>query len=78
MFHLNSEAPLLFGICIRKSLQNYEIQFSPIDTSKKSLKHITQSYTSLLEGYIKQYPEQYFWFHRRWKTTLKTRGNNEI
>ena len=78
MFHLNSEAPLLFGICIRKSLQNYEIQFSPIDTSKKSLKHITQSYTSLLESYIKQYPEQYFWFHRRWKTTLKTRGNNKI
>ena len=27
MFHLNSEAPLLFGIRIRKSLQDYEIQF---------------------------------------------------
>ena len=78
MFHLNSEAPLLFGICIRKSLQNYEIQFSPVDTSKKSLQYITQSYTSLLESYVKQYPEQYFWFHRRWKTTLKTRGNNKI
>ena len=78
MFHINSEAPLLFGICIRRSLQNYEIQFSSVDTSKKSLQHITQSYTSLLESYIKQYPEQYFWFHRRWKTTLKTSGNNKI
>ena len=78
MFHLNSEAPMLFGICIRKSLRNYEIQFSSVDTSKKTLQHITQSYTSLLEGYIKQYPEQYFWFHRRWKTTLKINENNQI
>ena len=32
------------------------------------LKEITQEYTSQLESYIKQYPDQYFWFHRRWKT----------
>ena len=78
MFHLNSEAPLLFGVCVQKSLQNYEIQFSSVDTSKKSLQHITQSYTSLLESFIKQNPEQYFWFHRRWKTTIKTDENNQI
>ena len=21
-----------------------------------------------IENYIKKYPDQYFWFHRRWKT----------
>ena len=30
--------------------------------------NITQAYTSILENFIKKKPEQYFWFHRRWKT----------
>ncbi len=71
MFHLNSNAPVLFGVCIRKNLRSYNIEFSSVDTSKKSLEHITQSYTSLLENSIRKYPEQYFWFHRRWKTRPK-------
>lgn len=28
---------------------------------------ITKRFTSALEGLIRQYPEQYFWLHRRWK-----------
>lgn len=34
-------------------------------------RQIVQQYTSLLESVIREYPEQYFWFHRRWKTTSK-------
>ena len=33
-----------------------------------SIASITQTFTSILEDYIRKYPEQYFWFHRRWKT----------
>jgi KDO2-lipid IV(A) lauroyltransferase len=29
---------------------------------------ITQYYTALLESYIRRYPEQYFWMHKRWKS----------
>jgi KDO2-lipid IV(A) lauroyltransferase len=32
-----------------------------------AVKAITQRYTSALEGVVAQYPEQYFWLHRRWK-----------
>jgi Kdo2-lipid IVA lauroyltransferase/acyltransferase len=28
---------------------------------------ITERYTKALEGMVRQYPEQYFWLHRRWK-----------
>jgi KDO2-lipid IV(A) lauroyltransferase len=30
---------------------------------------MTQAYTSALERAVRQYPEEYFWPHRRWKST---------
>ena len=32
-----------------------------------AVKAITQRFTTALENMIRQYPEQYFWVHRRWK-----------
>ncbi|HIC73658.1 MAG TPA: lipid A biosynthesis acyltransferase, partial [Candidatus Marinimicrobia bacterium] len=29
---------------------------------------VMERFTALLEKEIRQRPEQYFWFHRRWKT----------
>jgi len=68
LFHIRTEAPMVIGVCIRKSPSQYEIKMSTIDTSKRNIKQITQAYTSILEKHIREYPEQYFWFHRRWKT----------
>jgi KDO2-lipid IV(A) lauroyltransferase len=39
-----------------------------------AVKSITQRYTSALEGLIRQYPEQYFWVHRRWKHQPKEKA----
>ena len=68
LFHINTRAPLLLGVCFKENFQKYHIHFKAINTKNKSLEEITQEYTSQLEFYIKQYPDQYFWFHRRWKT----------
>jgi KDO2-lipid IV(A) lauroyltransferase len=35
---------------------------------KEDILRLTQSCTSLIEEKIRQYPEQWFWFHNRWKT----------
>ena len=52
---------------------HYEISFKRINfeltgEQKKDLQIISQKITFELEKVIKEYPEQYFWMHRRWKT----------
>lgn len=68
LFHLNTNASLIFGICVQKNIRQYQVEFIPINPDKKSVEDITQLYTSVIEQSIKKYPEQYFWFHNRWKT----------
>jgi KDO2-lipid IV(A) lauroyltransferase len=68
LFHLNTNASLIFGICVQKDIEKYRVEFIPINPKKKSTEDITQLYTTIIEQSIKKYPEQYFWFHNRWKT----------
>ena len=68
LFHLNTNASLIFGICVKKNIRKYRVEFIPINPKKKSIEDITQLYTTIIEKSIKKYPEQYFWFHNRWKT----------
>lgn len=39
------------------------------DMPESSLKEGLQRYMSLLERYIRQYPDQWLWLHKRWKST---------
>ena len=68
IFHIKTSAPMMIGTCIKKAFMHYEIRFCSIDTSSQNLTDITQNYTTILENHIRKNPEQYFWFHRRWKT----------
>ncbi len=75
-FHLENGAPIIFTICYQNKPNDYTIEFHPIKTAPDAtVELITQSYTSLLEEYVRRYPEQYFWFHRRWKTKPITKDN---
>ncbi len=45
-----------------------EIKYElPQQMTEKWVQDITQTLTSRLEQEIRLYPEQYFWFHRRWR-----------
>ena len=51
---------------------HYEISFKRINfeltgEQKKDLQIISQKITCELEKVIREYPEQYFWMHRRWR-----------
>ena len=69
LFHLKSKSPIIFVTCHMESINKYILNIEPVKTQNKSdIESITISYTRLLENVIKKHPEQYFWFHRRWKT----------
>jgi len=68
-FHINTGAPMIFASCIKTSFNNFHVSFEKIPNGT-DLKMITQSFTKILENKIREYPEQYFWFHRRWKTKI--------
>lgn len=74
IFHLKTGAPMVFVTGIRRNLGKIDIYFEriPDSTDKtvndEAIRDITQSHTSILEKWIRKFPTQYFWTHRRWKT----------
>jgi KDO2-lipid IV(A) lauroyltransferase len=40
------------------------------------VQRLTQQYTRVVEDYVRQYPDQWLWIHRRWKT--RPPGEREI
>ncbi len=68
-FHLETHSPLLFISCHLDQRGQYNLHIQPVNPSGPiTVETITQAYTDLLEEKIRQFPDQYFWFHRRWKT----------
>ena len=37
----------------------------------EDVKKYTQEWTKVLENYVRKYPDQWVWIHRRWKTQEK-------
>ena len=71
-FHLKTNTPILLGFCILSKDLNYELSFQELNleglsqNSNEAIVEINQRFTKLLEEFVKKYPEQYFWFHRKW------------
>jgi KDO2-lipid IV(A) lauroyltransferase len=72
---LRCRMPVVPIFCMRETHGTYHLQVLPPLTFKRSesLRHDIQAYTQMLmdtlENAINDYPEQWFWFHRRWKRT---------
>lgn len=81
VFSLRADVPVIMGFCIRqKQFSSHKIKFLKVDFKKtgnyeKDIELLTSKYTQILEGFIKKYPDHWFWFHKRWKTVIDNTPN---
>ena len=72
VFALRLNAPLVFAAAIRQPSGQYVLHMENIPLSdtgniEADVDTIVAAYTNTLERWVRRYPEQYFWQHRRWK-----------
>jgi len=71
---LKTGAPLIFGAAVRETDGTHSIYLEEIPHSDlngmtdENISTLTQRHAAVLEKYIRQYPDHWFWMHRRWKT----------
>jgi Kdo2-lipid IVA lauroyltransferase/acyltransferase len=67
-------AAVVLGLVIwDESLKKYRLRFEPVEWIKREdpeeeIVVSTANFTRLIEEYVRRYPDQWLWVHRRWKT----------
>ena len=70
---LKTGAPVLYGISVRQDDYSYKSVMAEIskenlpESNEEKIKELSQRHMSYLEGFIRKYPEQWLWMHKRWK-----------
>jgi KDO2-lipid IV(A) lauroyltransferase len=72
VFALRLGVPLVVGTAIRMPSGKYRAVVEPVevvDTGHREhdIDVVVAQYTAVLERWVREYPEQYLWQHRRWK-----------
>jgi len=72
---IKTGAAVLFGVSTRNSDGTYNVKLHEIETSvyteanEENVRELTQKHADLLIEYIKERPDHWLWFHRRFKNT---------
>jgi KDO2-lipid IV(A) lauroyltransferase len=75
-FHLKTNTPILLGFCILCEDLHYKLSFQELDLAglpkniNDAIVEINQRFSKILEKTVREYPEQYFWFHRKWNREI--------
>ena len=72
VFALRLDVPVVFGAAVRQPSGKYRLVFERVaveDTGDRDrdVDAIVARYTAALERWVRRYPDQYFWHHRRWR-----------
>jgi len=71
---MRSGAPVVPAFMARQKSGKYKFILKPAieavctDDYEEDLQVNTQRFTKIVEEIVREYPEQWFWFHQRWKT----------
>jgi KDO2-lipid IV(A) lauroyltransferase len=71
-FALRLGSPVIFLVALREPDGRFTAHFERVpvrETGDKNadVDRIVADYTAVLERWVREAPEQYFWHHRRWK-----------
>lgn len=69
---LRLDAPVIFAVAARQPSGRYRLFYEPVEVSStgdrdRDVDAIVLRYTQTLERFVRRYPDQYFWHHRRWR-----------
>jgi KDO2-lipid IV(A) lauroyltransferase len=72
VFALRLNAPLVFATAIRQPNGQYVLYMENVPLTntgnlEADVDAIVAAYSNTLERWVRRFPEQYFWQHRRWK-----------
>ena len=72
VFALRLNTPVIFTCAVREPNGKYSMKFEEVVVPRtgereRDVDAIVGAYTDTLERWVRKYPEQYFWQHRRWK-----------
>ena len=72
VFALRNKLPLIFVAAMRQSDGRYRFHAQSVPLAEsgerdKDVDDTVRNYTRVIEEYVRKYPEQYFWQHRRWR-----------
>ena len=69
IFHIKTGCSLIFSVAQREKDGTIVITFLKVEIdSNPTIESITQAYSHMLEEKVREKPDHYFWFHRKWKT----------
>jgi KDO2-lipid IV(A) lauroyltransferase len=69
-----AKAPIVPSYCVRVGMNRYKMWIEPALEPVEGLEGaeaMMTAYNRSLEAVVRQYPEQYLWFHNRWKAAKK-------
>lgn len=78
--HLRLGSPIVPMTILRNRNEKYKIlvkpalEFQPRGDENKDIEELTQKYTEILEQIIREYPSQWVWMHKRWKSRPDVSG----
>jgi len=78
VFSMRTGAPLIPMFMIRDAFGQHKLTIQApfvldrTDDKEKDILHNTAKLTKLIESYIREYPSQWWWFHRRWKKARRS------
>ncbi len=82
-FFLRTSSPLLPAFCYPTPSSSYKIvirsplRFAPGENYEAQVLKITQTCTNIIEAQIRQNPDYWLWFHKRWRTRPKGERSGE-